>query len=460
MFRKAHIHFNMRDFLRPTILSSLMLLSASMGAVAQTRTSVANGLFYFPTTWDCMCVPSPHTGESIVINHAVTLNNAIGVYGGSLTVNASGSLTQDATPRDMHVNNNGSVFIQGGLTIDRLWVQSGNFENQGTSTIRTLANEMTLTNSSTINVADSLYNAGTLTNSPSGTINVSTFYNDNVMINGGQVLNVDSMTNAGTMTNSAFAVIEVDSATNTGGFQNDGSFSVIALTTTGSWTNVGTLDFSDMLNFGSFMNNGILQGAGSLGNLGDFSNNTSGTIDLGVSFFNTDQIPPQPGGMTAMFSNTGTVTVGDSWYNFAIVQGVAPGSFTVQDSTVNYGTLIGTFDLCDLTPTTVTPPIIDFNFGTVDAGITYCGIIIGVDDQEPEGMTVFPNPTEGIVNLRFTGPTDAVLTLTDMTGRDVLTSAVRGQSTFSLDLGHLPSGMYVLRTTTADAVMIQRIILR
>ncbi len=338
------------------VLFTALAVSWSWNSNAQTRTSVANGLFYFPTTWDCMCVPSPHTGESIVINHAVTLNNAIGVYGGSLTVNGSGSLTQDATPRDMHVNNSGSVTVHGSLTVDRLWVQNGSFVNNGTSTIRTFANEMTLSNSGTVNVPDSMYNVGTLTNSPSGTINVSTFYNDNVMNNGGQVLNVDSMTNAGTMTNYALAVIEVDSATNTGTFQNDGSFSVIALTNTGGWTNVGTLDFSDMLNFGSFINNGSLQGAGNLGNLSDFTNNASGTIDLSVSFLNTDQYPPQPNGTNAIFSNTGTVTVGDSWYNFAIIQGDAPGSFTVQDSTVNYGALTGSFDLCDLTPTTVTPP--------------------------------------------------------------------------------------------------------
>jgi len=309
-------------------------------------------------------------GENIVINHAVTLNNAIGVYDGILTINGSGSLIQDATPRDMHVNSGGAVTVHGTLTIDRLWIQNGSFNNQGTANIRTFANEMTLNNSGTINVPDSLYNSPTafLTNGTPGTINVSTFYTEGTFNNYGQVLGVDSMTNAGTFTNHLSGTVMADSATNTGTFNNNGQFNVIALTNTGGWTNTGSLGFTDLLNFGSFMNNGSMQGAGSLGNLGDFINNGTGTIAVDVSFFNADQIPPQPGGTTAMFGNSGTVTVGDSWYNFAIVHGPAPGSFTVQDSTVNYGTLIGTFDLCDLTPTVVTPPIIDFDFGTVDAG--------------------------------------------------------------------------------------------
>lgn len=423
---------------------------------AQTRTSIANGLFYFPTTWDCFCIPSPHTGESIVINHAVTLNNSIGVYGGSLTVNGSGSLVQDATPRDMHVNNNGSVAVHGSLTVDRLWVQNGSFNNQGTATVRTFANEATMNNDGTVNVPDSFYVsvAAFLTNGAQGTINVSTFYTQGTFNNHGQVLNVDSMTNAGVLTNSLDALIEADSVTNTGTLNNNGQFNAIALTNTGGWTNTGTLGFTDMLNFGSFINNGSMQGAGSLGNLGDFINNGSGTIDLGVSFFNADQIPPQPGGTSAMFSNTGTVTVGDSWYNFAIVQGVAPGSFTVQDSTVNHGTLIGTFDLCDLTPTTVTPPIIDFDFGTVDAGITYCSLVTDVHGPAMNAHTLSPNPATDLLTVAFpTVRADVVLSLLDMTGRTVLEQRIASIDRHAMDISGLSPGMYLLRVRHSDSLI-------
>jgi len=434
-------------------VGTLTVITAD-SSTAQTRTSIANGLFYFPTTWDCFCVPSPHTGESIVINHAVTLNNAIGVYGGSLTINGSGSLIQDATPRDMHVNSAGEVTVHGTLTIDRLWVQNGSFENQGTSTIRTFANEMTLNNSGTINVPDSLYNSPTafLTNGTPGTINVSTFYTEGTFNNYGQVLGVDSMTNSGTFTNHLSGTVMADSATNTGSFNNNGQFNVIALTNTGGWTNTGSLGFADLLNFGSFMNNGSMQGAGSLGNLGDFINNGTGTIAVDVSFFNADQIPPQPGGTTAMFGNSGTVTVGDSWYNFAIVHGSAPGSFTVQDSTVNYGILIGTFDLCDLTPTVVTPPIIDFDFGTVDAGITYCDLVTDAHLPTMDTFTMFPNPATDLLTVTFPAVrTDVVLSLLDMTGRRMLEQRITSTDRHTLDVSSLSPGMYLLRIRHADS---------
>ena len=84
-------------------------LFAPLFVAGQTITSVSNGLFYFPTTWDCLCIPAPQSGQNVVIDHLVTLNNAIGVYGGTLTIHGQGALLQDGTPRQLHVNNGGSV---------------------------------------------------------------------------------------------------------------------------------------------------------------------------------------------------------------------------------------------------------------------------------------------------------------------------------------------------------------
>jgi hypothetical protein len=43
--------------------------------------------------------PAPQSGQNVVIDHVVTLNNAIGVYGGTLTIHGQGALLQDGTPR-------------------------------------------------------------------------------------------------------------------------------------------------------------------------------------------------------------------------------------------------------------------------------------------------------------------------------------------------------------------------
>lgn len=448
--------------MRTILLTSLLAFSTATGADAQTRTSIANGLFYFPTTWDCMCVPSPHTGDSIVIDHAVTLNNSIGVYGGSLTINANGSLTQDATPRDMHTNNNGSVTIHGSMTIDRLWVQEGSFENQGTATIRTFANEDALTNFNEINVADSMYNAGILTNGLGATMNVSTFYNVNTLDNSGHILNVDSMTNSGSLVNHESAVVEADSVTNDGTLTNSGQFSVIALTNLGDWDNYGLLSFVDMANLGQFYNHGSILGSGRFGNFTDFYNLADASMWLGISFLNADQFPAQPNGTVANFRNHGTVDLDGHWYNFAIIEGEASGSFTVQDSTVNYGTLIGTFDLCDLTPTTVTPPIIDFDFGTVDAGITYCDIVTGVEMFGQNGFTVFPNPTDGQVSINVPSASGQIfrVRMTDAIGRTVLESGMALSGPTVLNLSSLTSGFYVLSVEGLEGRFAQRLMVR
>ena len=448
--------------MRIILLTSLLAFATATGADAQTRTSVANGLFYFPTTWDCMCVPSPHTGESIVINHTVTLNNAIGVYGGTLTVNASGSLTQNATPRDMHVNNNGNVTIHGSLTIDRLWVETGSLDNQGTATIRTFANEGVLNNGGTVYVADSMYNPGTLINSLGATMNVSTFYNVNILDNSGQILNVDSMTNSGTLTNGVNGVIEADSVTNDGTLTNSGQFSVIALTNLGDWDNYGLLSFVDMANLGQFYNHGSILGSGRLGNFTDFYNLADASMWLGISFLNADQFPAQPNGTVANFRNHGTVDIDGHWYNFAIIEGEASGSFTVQDSTVNYGTLIGTLDLCDLTPTTVTPPIIDFDFGTVDAGITYCDIVTDVEMFGQNSFTVFPNPTDGQVSINVPSASGQIfrVRMTDVIGRTVLESGMALSGPTVLDLSSVTSGFYVLSVEGLEGRFAQRLMVR
>ena len=423
---------------------------------AQTRTSISNGLFYYPTTWDCMCVPSPHTGQSVIINHAVTLNNDIGVYGGSVTINASGSLTQDATPRDMHLNN-GTLVNHGSLTLDRLWAQNGSFDNQGTATIRTFANEDDLNNDGITNVADSMYNDGVLTNGSSAIMNVSTFFNNNMLTNNGQILNVDSMTNSGTFTNAIGAVVEVDSATNTGTFDNSGHFDVWAFTNTGTWHNHGLLDFVDMANFGMFNNHSSIVGTGRFGNFTDFYNLAGASMVVNNSFINADQYPPQPNGTVANFRNHGTVDVGDSWYNFAIVQGDAPGAFTVQDSTVNYGSLLGTFDLCDLTPTAITPPIIDYDFGTVDLGITYCDVVTGISSADTDGFSVFPNPASGQVTLTLpsTVGQDCRISITDAAGRLVLDRCFVHAPV--LQLPYLNPGIYIIRLETNGAVYTQRL---
>jgi hypothetical protein len=85
---------------------------------AQTATSIANGNWTNPLTWNCTCVPI--NGYNVTINHNVTLNTSMAFSSGGITVNNGASLIQDAS-----------------LNRD-LWINGGAFQNNGTTDFRNL----------------------------------------------------------------------------------------------------------------------------------------------------------------------------------------------------------------------------------------------------------------------------------------------------------------------------------
>ncbi|MBZ0205028.1 MAG: hypothetical protein K8H89_01795 [Flavobacteriales bacterium] len=424
-------------------------LFAPLFVAGQTITSVSNGLFYFPTTWDCLCIPAPQSGQNVVIDHLVTLNNAIGVYGGTLTIHGQGALLQDGTPRQLHVNNGGSVVNQGTFTVDQAWVQNGSINNTGTATIHTFLNEQTLTNAGLILGVDSFLNNGAITNGTAAIIEVGTFQNNDQLHNLGTIQHVDSLFNTGWLHNDADAMLQVDSLLNTGTLINDGTMQLISMMNAGGQTNGGTINANDLLNTGTFENHGSMLCGGSLANMGNMTNHPDAEMQIEASFLNADQDPPVPFGQ-ALFTNNGSVQVDHSWYNFAHIAGDAPGSFVVQDSTVNAGALTGTFDLCDLSPQTTVPPIIDLNIGTVEPGITYCTIPSGIGaTQRSEPLLRF-DPTTRILILERPQQTwrNARVRVHDALARMVRDLSIQGTTSIQLDLSTLRAGTYLVTVTS------------
>ncbi|MBK8707423.1 MAG: hypothetical protein IPN30_02870 [Flavobacteriales bacterium] len=427
-------------------------LFAPLFVVGQTITSVSDGLFYFPTTWDCLCIPAPQSGQNVVIDHVVTLNNAIGVYGGTLTIHGQGALLQDGTPRQLHVSNGGSVVNQGLFTVDQIWVQNGSFDNTGTATIRTFFNEQTLTNAGLILGVDSFLNTGAITNSTAAIIEVGTFQNNDQLHNLGTIQFVDSLFNTGSLHNDVDAMLQADSLLNTGSLINDGTMQLISLMNTGGQTNTGAITANDLLNTGVFENHGSMLCNGSLANLGNMTNHTDASIQIEESFLNADQDPPVPFGQ-ALFTNNGSVQVDHSWYNFANIAGDAPGSFVVQDSTVNAGALTGTFDLCDMSPQTTVPPIIDINLGTVEPGITYCTQPSGIGSTQRSAPLFRFDPSTRIFTLEQPQQDwrNAHVRVHDALARTVCDLPVQGSTSIQLDLSTLRSGAYMVTVTSSAA---------
>lgn len=423
-----------------------LLCGLGLSGVAQI-TSVANGNFYFPTTWSCTCVPTSGT-DDLIINHTVTLNNDLQLLsGGSITINSSGSLLQDIPSRDFLLNG-GDFTNSGNFSIDRMLAQAGTFTNSGTASIRTFSNYLTFDNSGTINNSDSLYNDATLLNT--GTIDVGTFYNNNTLNNYGSFPAVDSLTNAGTMTNYAGAVIDADSMTNTGAFVNSGWLNTGALYNTGNYTNNNYHSFFWLTNGGVLNNVDSMIGGASMWNIEDITNHTTGVITLGGNFYNGDTV-----NFDASFVNDGAVEVAMSWFNVDDVLGNAPGYFIIQDSTANIGTMSGSYDFCDLTQTAIVAPFIDFNSGTVDPNITWC-ISVSVDQQQQE-FNIYPNPANDYINISSNERGKVFAAITDITGCMVFSGTISLQNAV-LDLSNLPAGIFLLHITGNNRSFTQRLV--
>ena len=80
-------------------------------------------------------------------------------------------------------------------------------------------------------------------------------------------------------------------------------------------------------------------------------------------------------------------------------------------------------------------------------------------------LVVYPNPSSGLVNLRFSSAiaTRAELLLSSPDGRpviDKLQAATAGENTIRLNLGGLPEGMYFIRIKTSNGIQTGKLIIR
>jgi hypothetical protein len=361
---------------------------------AQTASSITNGSWTNPLTWNCTCVPV--NGYSVTINNSVTLNTSLLFNTGGITINNTGSLIQDASlNRDIWIN--GGYFNNSGkANLRYLLISAGAISNPGSFTVSAFTNSVSFTNAGTIQM-DSMYVAGNLTNAASGKITG------------------DSLTNATGFTFTNYGRVNVTWSTNNGNFINNNFHGGYA------FTNAGTYSNSDSL---------IL--TGSTWNKGVFNNNSSGKVNLTKNFHNY-----HPSG-TAVYNNNGLVGVQDSWYNTDTVKGYT-GYFSVADTSANSGFMKQSFIFCDLTPP-VTPIKIDLNSGTVSSSITYC--VTGIEENELAEVKIYPNPSNGNLFIKSLTNSNFKISITDVTGKIVLEQ----KNVSEINLNQ-PNGIYFLKIT-------------
>ncbi len=157
-------------------MKTLVLFTLFISGIAfgQVNTSTQDGGFYNPLNWDCLCLPA--NGDTLIINHDMTLGAALYYTSGQITVN--GSLTEDGTDRDIWINGGSLIVNNGTVEAYRVYLSSGFIDNNGTiGPLDSLWTQAPVSNSGTITTYDFLNDqAATFNNS--GVLNITNNFNN------------------------------------------------------------------------------------------------------------------------------------------------------------------------------------------------------------------------------------------------------------------------------------------
>ena len=114
----------------------------------------------------------------------------------------------------------------------------------------------------------------------------------------------------------------------------------------------------------------------------------------------------------------------------------------------------------DLDPSAVPNPT--YGYGRVNALEAVLGFASGVDQPALSGVSVFPNPSTGKVNIGLPQDLRQVqVELWSVTGQQLLIRRIQdGQTQVELDLSTLPAGWYAYRITAKEGVYSGRLVLQ
>ncbi len=93
------------------------------------------------------------------------------------------------------------------------------------------------------------------------------------------------------------------------------------------------------------------------------------------------------------------------------------------------------------------------------------GLVTAIPASVPETasdreITIFPNPTDGLVTLNWEKATEMNITVSDALGREVATQSVTAAGKAELDLNGFPSGVYTVLLRSSDRQWAKRLVVR
>ena len=88
------------------------------------------------------------------------------------------------------------------------------------------------------------------------------------------------------------------------------------------------------------------------------------------------------------------------------------------------------------------------------------GTLTGINENVVKNsLSVYPNPAKDLLNVAFESTNGATVSLTDIVGHSVYSSAVHaGMSNLSVNTAELSSGMYILNVTTESGTVSSKVI--
>lgn len=330
---------------------------------------------------------------------------------GSITILPAGALIQSPPTVDIMING-ASLNIQGLLNIRYLWTQSGTLNNSGTMELTSFLNEVPFINNGIIQHVDSIFTTADFTNN-------------------GSLVDIDSITvGAG-----------VD-------FINNGICVFNQFTNNGVYSNNNHLTFTDITNNGTMINMDTVLALNSCWNMGFWNLLGGSYTHVNKSFLN-GLLPAS----SATLNVNGKLIIDDSWYNVDLTSGSTGGRIQVADSSLSWGSMLGSFDFCDLTPPSAGgPPWVDYNFGTASNQITWCTYVSMSPDPE-SGFEIFPNPAKNTVYIHSTTGVPFTLDLFSITGQLLVEYGNAGE----LNISDISPGIYYLRISTDQSIQYQKI---
>ena len=396
--------------MKKSLLALFAIAALVFNVDARIVTTTMNGNATNPLTWNCLCVPMD--GDTIIINHALTLDVDYGYTLGGVQINAGGSVTGNLNTRILAVG--GGYFLNNGVVnVAYMYHSAGTFTNNGS---------ITCTRNLGIDVMALIQNYGTLNVNDTLGINVNCVLNNFGTVNCPEIAVVGILNNTGAISGDNLynlgSVSHVSGTINLNmSYYNDGT------TTTNSGLTIGM----DLLNSGTFVSNYYISAQ---------------------SLYNGDTISG-----FALFTNNAMFSLADDLWNWQTLDGT--GDFCVGDSLLNGGIVNGTLDVCDVNGGVWW----DINVGSVAGTVTHCSSLctIGIEESNAQQIKLAPNPANDNITLSMQSDAEYFVMITDVSGRVVLEQSMNGRQ-MVINTAAFGNGLYTVRVSGDKTNVVSRFV--